>query len=287
MTLNSLINGEIGHSINSSDRGFQYGDGLFETILVEANAVCYLTEHLQRLKRGCRVLGFPPIDDQLIEREINQIVANNQNGVIKILLSRGIGERGFQPPKDPEITRVVSFAPTDAGVSKSLRCVDLFLCHTRLSRQPLLAGIKHLNQLERILARQELANFESAEGLMLDVDDNVIEGTMSNLFIAVNDVLMTPLLDNAGVEGVIRQRLIEQAAKEGIECREVELTLEELQSADEIFMTNSLMPVRSVKQFKVNGQVFRKMNNHYAGWALNYLLTDIQRQVQAFGAQGT
>lgn len=285
MMPNFLINGECSQSISSLDRGFQYGDGLFETILVESNTPCYLKEHFQRLQRGCKVLGFPAADIEIIEKEMTQLIDTNQHGVIKVLLSRGVGERGFLPPENPEITRVVSFSASELGLKKSLLCLDLILCHTQLSRQPLLAGIKHLNQLERILARRELARGAQLEGLMLDVNGVVIEGTMSNIFIVNKDVLMTPKLENTGVEGIIRNHLIYQAGKEGMDCREVELTLDDLKNAEEIFMTNSLMPVRSIKQFNIDEMVFPKTANKYANWALNCILDDIQQQVERLTVQ--
>jgi len=285
MMPNTLINGEYGESIHPSDRGFQYGDGLFETILVESSRPCYLKEHFQRLQKGCEVLGFPAVDVAILESEILQLINKNQYGVIKLLISRGVGERGFLPPQNPDTTRVLSFVAAEEGVTKSLVSLDLILCHTQLSCQPLLAGIKHLNQLERVLARKELGDGGLSEGLMLDVNGIVIEGTMSNIFIVSNDVLMTPKLNNAGVLGVIRNFLIQQAREEGIDCREVDLSLENLKNADEIFVTNSLMPVRAIKQLKIGEVVFPKEVGAYASWALNTVLVDIQQQVDGQAAQ--
>ncbi|MBV1875987.1 MAG: aminotransferase class IV, partial [Cycloclasticus sp.] len=135
------------------------------------------------------------------------------------------------------------------------------------------------------LARKELGDGALSEGLMLDVNGVVIEGTMSNIFIVSNDVLMTPKLNNAGVLGVIRNYLIQQAGKEGIDCREVDLSLENLKNADEIFMTNSLMPVRAIKQLKIGEVVFPKEVGAYANWALSTVLADIQQQVYGQAAQ--
>lgn len=279
MKSNTLINGEYEQLINSLDRGFQYGDGLFETILVESNTACFLKEHIQRLQKGCEVLGLPPVNVGIIEREISQLISTTQYGVIKLILSRGVGERGFTPPTNPILTRVVSFVAAEVGVNESLSSVDLTLCHTRLSRQPLLAGIKHLNQLERVLARRELGDKQQLEGLMLDENGLVIEGTMSNIFIVNKGVLMTPELSQSGVLGVIREYLIRQARQEDIDCQITELTLDDLINADEIFMTNSLMPVRRVKQFSIDGVFFTKNNDQYTSWALNSVYQDIQRQV--------
>ena len=278
-----LINGELEQSINPLDRGFQYGDGLFETILLEQACPCFLAEHIQRLQRGCEVLGFPPADVNIIEKEMSQLTNFRPSGVIKILLSRGVGSRGFLAPDKPKITRLIAFSVTDRAISKSLTSVDLLVCETRLARQPLLAGIKHLNQLERILARNEFKEAVTpTEGLMLDVEGAVIEGTMSNVFIVRNGVLLTPKLNNAGVSGVIRNHLIDQAAREGMDCRVVELTLDDMKSADEIFMTNSLMPVRSVRKLSINDSDFLKEDETYAQWALNSVLTAMQSQIMEY-----
>jgi len=273
-----LINGEFEESISSLDRGFHYGDGLFETILVESNIPCFLDAHIQRLQKGCDVLGFPPVDVGIIKQEISQLI-DTAYGTIKLVVSRGVGERGFTPPANPVITRVLSFSGTNKGIKESLGYIDLMLCHTRLSRQPLLAGIKHLNQLERVLARREIGNTHQLEGLMLDDNERVIEGTMSNIFIVRKGVLKTPELAQSGVLGVIRQHLIQQTEQEGIECQVAELTVDDLKNADEIFMTNSLMPIRCVKQLNLDGTVFVKNDEQYAQWALNSVYQDIQRQV--------
>ncbi len=275
----TLINGQYGDSINASDRGLQYGDGLFETILVEFGCPCYLEEHLQRLQKGSQVLGFPPLNKDILEREIFQLIETNQCGVIKLLISRGVGKRGFLPPKNPNVTRLVSFSATKATVKNPLLSLDLVLCHTQLSRQPLLAGLKHLNQLERVLARSEFGDTVSTEGLMLDVEGVVIEGTMSNIFIVSKGVLMTPTLENAGVRGIIRDYLIAQATQEGMDCREMELSVENVIDADEVFMTNSLMPIRAIKQLRIDDKAFIKEVGPYAHWALDSVLADIQHQV--------
>lgn len=277
--LNILINGRENGSISPLDRGFQYGDGLFETLLVEFGCVTFLGLHLDRLKKGCKVLGFPAPDLDTIREELSQLVKCGQHGVIKIILSRGIGERGFMPNDNPEITRVVSFAVNDNSINQELASIGLALCETRLSHQPLLAGIKHLNQLERILARRELRENALNEGLMLDMNGSVIEGTMSNLFIVKKGVLMTPKLNNCGVSGVIRQFLIRQAGVDGIEFQRTELSLECIKNADEIFMTNSLMPVRSVNELIVDKAIISLHSSHHAQWAFESVLGEIQCQI--------
>jgi len=280
MKTNTLINGKPAESISALDRGFQYGDGLFETVLVESGCATFLNAHLERLQRGCDALGFPRLEREQITNDVMRVINENQYGVVKIILTRGVGERGFLPPETPNITRLVSFSIRGESIKAPLTDIELVLCQTPLSQQPLLAGIKHLNQLERILARTELRENTSAEGLMLDTAGNVIEGTMSNVFIVKNDVLMTPKLNNCGVAGVIREHLLKEAKKAGFQCKEAVLTLKDIKEADEIFMTNSLMPVRRVSQFKADNELFDKSASSYASWALDSVLESIQQQVK-------
>ncbi|ORU90999.1 MAG: 4-amino-4-deoxychorismate lyase [Cycloclasticus sp. symbiont of Poecilosclerida sp. N] len=278
MKTDILVNGVLNGSVNPQDRGLQYGDGLFETILIESGCAVFLQEHLERLQKGCEALAFPKLDREVIISEVSQLISDKQSGVIKITLTRGVGERGFLPPISPNITRLVSYYPSDAPVRKSLTSMALLLCETRLARQPLLAGIKHLNQLERVLARAELRGEEQLEGLMLDTEGAVIEGTMSNLFIVKDDALITPKLNSCGVAGVIRQVVIQQARKEGVVCKEAILQLDDVKNSDEIFMTNSLMPVRFVDQLRLNGVVFDKSGS-YAAWALDSVLKAMQQEL--------
>ncbi|MEH6504038.1 MAG: aminodeoxychorismate lyase [Cycloclasticus sp.] len=280
-----LINGEYRESISPLDRGFQYGDGLFETILVQSACPVFLAEHLDRLQKGCDVLGFPAVDRELISNELTSLINGQQHGLLKIVLSRGVGERGFLPPESPTVTRVVSFSPSNDAVNHALTSLALIQCETRLSRQPVLAGIKHLNQLERVLARRELGHSSAVEGLMLDTDGNVIEGTMSNLFIVKNDVLMTPKLDNSGVLGVIRCFLIQRAKQDGIDCKELELSLDDIKNADEIFMTNSLMPVSAINSLNIDASRSPKKIGAYAKWALDRVLKDTLRQIECHRQQ--
>lgn len=280
MQTDTLINGRALDCIDVRDRGFHYGDGLFETIAVESSTPIFLHEHLNRLQWGADVLGFPPLDRSLIQAEIQQLIGARDHGVLKLILSRGIADRGLLPPNNPRITRVLTFIPVDRTLERCLISLDLVACQTRLSRQPLLAGIKHLNQLERILARREFAERSNTEGLMFDQDEIAIEGTMSNLFIVKNGVLKTPKLQYCGVKGIIRDFLIKSAQLDGVNCQQSELNIDDLKSADEIFMTNSLMPIRAIKHLHLAGENIVKSANSYANWALNKVLDETAQQLK-------
>jgi len=277
MTVNILINGQAEHCINVLDRGFQYGDGLFETILVESGCATFLDRHLNRLQKGCDALGFSLLDEAFIRHEVSMLVKPKQCGVLKLVISRGVGERGFLAPAKPDITRVISFSEQAIDINRELSACSLIYCNTRLSRQPLLAGIKHLNQLERVLARAELRD-QAGEGLMLDVNDQVIEGIMSNLFMVKDRCLITPCLSHSGVAGIMREFLLEQAKQQGMACNVKDITLLDLEEADEIFMTNSLMPVRVINQLVTPTGSIIKSSTEFAQWALNAIVDDIQQQ---------
>ncbi|ORU89766.1 MAG: hypothetical protein A6F71_02025 [Cycloclasticus sp. symbiont of Poecilosclerida sp. M] len=278
MKADILINGVTHQSVAATDRGLQYGDGIFETILVESGNTIFLHEHLSRLRKGCEILGFPKIDMLQLTDEINQLIENQMLGVVKVILTRGVGERGFLASPLLKVTRIVSFTQCQESVLKVNKPKVLRVCNMRLSRQPALAGIKHLNQLERVLARNEWCEKNIHEGLMLDTDGFVIEGTMSNLFIAKDDQLQTPALNFAGVEGVMRQFLFNQAKDQGYRVVIKELSLDDVLSADEVFITNSLMPVWFISEIKMKQKSLRKSSGYFSNWARDELNKEIRKQ---------
>lgn len=250
-----LVNGIDKNTVSINDRGFQYGDGLFETIMVEKGRTIFLTEHFDRLDKGCSILGFPSIDRECFKNEIASLISSSEFGVLKIILTRGESERGFLSPPNINVTRVLSFSESLETKVHSLKKMNITLCETRLSQQPLLAGLKHLNQLERVLARSEWRQSDITEGLMLDGDNHVIEGTMSNIFIVKAGVINTSNLTQSGVKGIIRDVIIEQAQSLDIECKITTITLDDVLSADEVFMTNSIMLLQTVAKFMYKKRV--------------------------------
>lgn len=245
----TIINGEISNQINIHDRGLQYGDGLFETIALSNNKLLLWYDHLQRLNRGCKILGLPLVDEQQWLDDIQALNIKQSNAVIKLILTRGQGGRGYRPPGEPLVTRIVSFYnwPDYPEVfhTRGITCV---FCKTNASINTTLAGIKHLNRLENVLARNEWQDEGIYEGFMLDNDGHVIEGTMSNIFAVSNNVVYTPDLCRCGVKGVVRNNIIKLANNLNIEVNEIELTKELLLNMDEIFVTNSVIGIFPVKQ---------------------------------------
>ena len=235
-----------------SDRGFQYGDGVFTTIAVRSGIPLFLNRHLDRLHRDCVALGIPAPGDETLIREVEYLLKDHSDGVLKIQLTRGAGGRGYRPPASVVPTRVIALHPS-ASYPPSFEQdgVAVCLCSTRLGINPRLAGIKHMNRLEQILARSEWQDSEIAEGLMFDQDDQLVEGTMTNIFLVRNERLVTPLLDRCGIKGVMRSILIEGAQDLGLDVSECRLSIEELENADEVFLSNSvigLWPVRRIER---------------------------------------
>lgn len=252
MANNILINGKTNDLINVLDRGLQYGDGLFETIAIFQNELLCWDEHIARLVQGCERLKLSTPDVQQLKNEALSFSSSAEKAVLKIILTRGQGGRGYAPPDKTDVTRIVALYPwpqhpaenTDSGINTRL-------CQIRYSQNPLLAGIKHLNRLEQVLARSEWDDTDICEGIVMDTDDNIIEGTMSNIFYAKGNTLFTPDLSASGIKGIIRQKIIELSANLNIEISIQKIALPELLDADEIFICNSIIGVWPVKRIDV------------------------------------
>jgi 4-amino-4-deoxychorismate lyase len=246
-----LINGEYRDHIEISDRGFQYGDGLFETIEVKNGRTVFLNRHLHRLQTGCSRLYIPCPDAELIRSEAAALCKNSPRAVLKIILTRGSGGRGYRQPEALQPTRVLSLHPYPNYPDRyRQQGIAVRLCRTRLGINPSLAGIKHLNRLEQVLARAEWDDPEIQEGLMLDTNDHVIEGTMTNLFYFSDNAAFTPALTYSGVAGIVRGILMDLLRRRRIAVHETVLTADELSAADEVFVCNSIIgiwPVQAIE----------------------------------------
>ncbi|SDK13894.1 aminodeoxychorismate lyase [Pseudomonas indica] len=226
-----------------TDRGLAYGDGLFETIAVRAGRPRLLERHLRRLSEGRTRLGMA-CDEALIESELLAFCSVLGDGVVKLILTRGDGLRGYAPPVGGQARRILQGGALPAyPLANAERGVSLYSCRTRLAEQPALAGLKHLNRLEQVLARSEWQDPAFAEGLMRDVSGRVIEGVFSNLFMARLGRLVTADLSRCGVAGVMRAEVLAIAQAAGISVEVRDIAYEELLQADEIFLCNSLYGV--------------------------------------------
>jgi 4-amino-4-deoxychorismate lyase len=197
---------------------------------------------------GCSRLNIQPVAETKLLEEAARLVKSIERGVIKIIITRGQGGRGYATPKDNNSSRIITLYPwPDYAHENSLSGVQTRVCDYRYAINPGLAGIKHLNRLEQILARSEWEESSIAEGIVMDQNDNVIEGTMSNIFYVTESVLLTPDLSSSGINGVVRQKIIELAATMQLEVRITKTPLDALMSADEIFMCNSIIGVWPIK----------------------------------------
>ena len=269
-----LINGQATDLINVSDRGLQYGDGLFETIPVVDGRPLHWDRHMARLTRGERALGLPLEDKAQLLREARRLCDGCEQGVLKVIITRGSGGRGYRPPAQAQPARILSLHPwPEYSQSWYREGMRLRLCEIRWSRNRRLAGFKHLNRLEQVLARQEWQDPQIAEGVMLDEHDRVVSVTQGNLFLVSGGIVRTPELSHAGIAGVMRELVIESAADLGIPVQIGEVTLEALQQADALFVTNSLLglcPVAALEdRIYAPERIPESLRNAWQGPALN------------------
>jgi 4-amino-4-deoxychorismate lyase len=235
--------------LSVKDRGLAYGDGLFETIAVRSGRPTLFERHLQRLELGCQRLGIPFERERIVDESLT-FAGQLGEGVMKLILTRGDGLRGYAPPADVRTRRILQGSPPSVyPPAHAQQGVRLFPCHTRLSQQPLLAGLKHLNRLEQVLARGEWQDSEHAEGLMCDTDERVIEGVYSNLFLVRDGALLTADLSRCGVAGVMRAELLDQAGELNLVTHIRDLALSDLESADEVFLCNSVYGIWPVSGY--------------------------------------
>ena len=216
----TLVNGEPGELIPVSDRGLLYGDGVFETIVVREGCPQHWQRHMNRLQAGCTRLGIQPFESVQLAAEADSIIKGADTGVLKLIVTRGSAGRGYRVAETNVSTRIMQLHPwPDFAASCSATGVEVRLCNTRLGHNAALAGIKHLNRLEQVLARQEWDDPGIMEGLLLDAEERIIEGTMSNMFMVSKGVLLTPYLRSCGVAGVMRSVILDLARQQALETR--------------------------------------------------------------------
>jgi len=260
-----MINGVVADHLLIHDRAIHYGDGLFETILYSDNKLHYWQQHYHRLYKSAEKLKMPCPHEQALLQDISELVSNNitaDHYAIKIILSRGFGERGYSFSRDASINRIVLLSELDASyssiLSKTLLTGELFICEQQVSINESLAGLKHLNRLENVMARNEWNDktMQFIDGLMLNADHEVIEGTMSNLFAIRDNQVFTPGLDRSGVRGVMRNAIMKKAVENNLPVMECRLAVEDLLTMDELFITNSLIGMKRVT--KLGDTIYKK-----------------------------
>ena len=244
------INGKLTNKISIEDRAVQYGDGVFETIAAKDRSLAFWKEHYQRLNKGCKILKIKCPSEPFLKKEINKFIKktihirSGSRKVLKIIISRGIGGRGYNPPRNSKPTRILGVYDwpnyPDINVTKGIM---MNVCKTRISIQPFLSQIKHLNRLDQIIARSEWQSKTIAESIMLDLNGNVIEGTISNIFGIKKNIFYTPIIKNSGVEGIMRGVILKLLKEKKEKYIIKKITLKELLKFDEIFVCNSIFGI--------------------------------------------
>jgi 4-amino-4-deoxychorismate lyase len=256
--------------VSALERGLHYGDGLFETIACLQGRARLLDRHLRRLTEGCARLGIAPIDPVAIAREVSELASGSDRAIVKILLTRGPATaRGYAISGDEQPTRIALRYPwpqDDAALSE--HGVRVRIASLRLGENPALAGLKHCNRLEQVLARHECADPQISESLMFSSAGSLISGTMSNVFLVQQSTLLTPRVDRSGVAGVMRAEVLAAAAAAGIRAEERVLDAEDLAGSQELFLTSALIGIRPVRELAgrplVPGPVTRRLQTQLA-----------------------
>ena len=239
-----LVDGAATARIPVDDRGLQYGDGLFETIAVRDGRPCLWDRHSARLRDGCRRLGLGQPDPNQLLHAAQSLLNGRRQAVLKILVTRGSGGRGYRPPGNGRSRQILQVSPwPEWPAAWHDHGVRVRYCDTPLADSPAVAGLKHLGRLEQVLARAEWDDPDIGEGLMLDAAGSVIEATQSNVFAESDGQLVTPPLTRAGVAGVVRGLVMDLALQTDKPVMVRPLAPTELTRMDSLYLTNSLIGV--------------------------------------------
>lgn len=249
-----LVNGVFTDSVKANDRGLMYGDGIFRTLCIKNGIPQHWERHYLKLSRDCAVIGIVCPALERLTLELDLVAQENPDCVAKITITRGEGGRGYLPDADLEPTRIILTSPLQN--SANFREIRAHLCNFRLSHQPELAGIKHLNRLENVLARREWRQADVPEGVLLDIDGNVIEGTMSSIFLYKDASLIAPDLSRCGVDGVQRERIFEFSSACGVPTEIRTFGIDFLKQADEVFLVNSVIGLWQIVE--IDGMIWQK-----------------------------
>ncbi len=266
-----LLNGKLSDFLPITDRAIHYGDGCFTTMLIKHGVVCFYKQHVQRLKNDALALKIEGIHWNVLLRSLQQIVSsiNDDIAVVKIIITRGSGGRGYSPSgcNLPQI--IVASYPYPAHYSTwQNEGIELTQIQQRIGLSSL-AGIKHLNRLEQVLIKREIEILKADDGVVCDLLGHLVETSTANLFWRKGQSIFTPDLSFSGVKGVVRGLVIKIANKLGYSVELVRGDVSLLEGSDEIFISNSIVEIAPVRQFEKN-----RFTNFDASRAL---LTELSR----------
>lgn len=239
-----LINGVSTEALSARDRGLAYGDGHFTTMEVREGQVVWWPDHLARLQQASSRLGFATVPWEQLAEEVAQLASGQAQAVVKVVLTRGSGGRGYDGANCNSPTRIVSLADYPAHYQGWRQDgIEALICQQLLGDAPMLAGLKTLGRLEQVLLKSELASRGGVEGIVLNSRGFLVEGVSANLFWRRGKTVFTPDLSRGGVDGIMRRRVMKMLKQMGIELRVVEAPLESLWQAEEVWLTNTLMGI--------------------------------------------
>jgi len=238
---------QINQVLDMQERGLHYGDGLFETLLQLNGEIPLWSAHYARLSRGCDKLHIPLPDEKWLLEKIEAETKGHDSAVIKLIVTRGIGGRGLELPLYNQASVFVLRYPYTAINQAELE-IDVGLCQTRLPINQNLAGLKHLNRLDYVLAAIELGSMDNKnEAILCDSDGYIVEGIISNLFFCSQGEVYTPSLEFAGVEGIMRQQILKHLEDQAIPVHIGRFQPDLLLNASECFLCNSVLGVRPIR----------------------------------------
>lgn len=251
-----LVNGKQTDLISIRDRGLHFGDGCFTTALVLNGEIQHSSAHIQRLQQDSQRLAILGVDWQALKHEMRQVAKGQQKTVLKVMLTRGEGGRGYSSIGCQTASRIVlaSHYPEQYAIWRE-RGIRLMTSPIRLSINPQLAGIKHLNRIEQVMIRQRLDSENAEEALVLDFEGYIVECCSANIFWRIESKIFTPELTHCGVTGIMQRYLIDLLANQGYVVERVRVKKSALSYADEVFVCNALMPVLPVTE--IDGNVFK------------------------------
>ena len=250
------LDGERTTALPLPDRGLDFGDGLFETLLVNQSRILFPQLHMQRLEHGLATLRFPDTDSNtmaLVGQQLTlacEAIQSWRWAALRLTVTRGQGPRGYAPPAHPAPRIIIIATQLESNHQAMRPAAQLALASIRWSSQPALAGLKHLNRLEQVLAAAQAREAGADEALMLGQQGNAISVSSGNLFIVTGGRLLTPAIVDSGIAGTRRRRVMELWAPAiGLAAEEATLSTADLESADEVFYSNSLVGLRPVASF--------------------------------------
>lgn len=246
------VNGVLSDTVSLDNRALHFGDGFFTTAKLTNGKIDFLDWHIERLDIAAKRLMFGNFDIDIVHQEMQKAAVIGMNGFIKVIISRknnDMNAGGYRCVGGFKILRIIYTGRIPKHYSQWLRFgIKIKTSAIRLARNHFLAGIKHLNRLEQVMIANWIYKHNNIidEALVLDTAGNIVECCSANVFWRKKHQVFTPSVRDVGVNGIIRQLVLKLLPKLGYFGTEVIVSPKYLKNADEVFITNSLLPIVSV-----------------------------------------